>query len=290
MRGVSALDRANLPRHPADGCNIVHAREAIVCPRTVSLASAVCPTYVGASGRLQEPRRWLRLWRGSYHVTVETKTERVAAVLQQRIADGIYPPGTAAPSTNQVAEEFGIAPLTARRALALLELRRLTEGNGQGRQRRIADPGRTAGPATALEYIRAAIAAGRRSGTELPSEADLVASSGFSRYSIRAAMAELARGGEVVNRPGRRRRVRGKTEFPLALYEKAMAAIREDVRNGTLPAGARMPTEFELCERFGMSRVTIRRALKELEEAGDIVRNVRRQRVVAEAASTPTKL
>jgi len=42
-----------------------------------------------------------------------------------------------------------------------------------------------------------------------------------------------------------------------------------------------MPTELALCERFNMSRVTVRRALTELEKAGVFVRDEAGRRVVA---------
>lgn len=118
-------------------------------------------------------------------------------------------------------------------------------------------------------------------GTELPSEADLVAATGFSRYAVREALAELERIGVLVNRPGRRRQVAGDYEASTARYEQVVSAIRDDVRQGKLVAGERMPTEVALCERFGMSRVTVRRALVELEKAGVFVRDEAGRRIVA---------
>lgn len=44
------------------------------------------------------------------------------AVLEERIADGTYPPGTRLPSVVQICAEFGISQMTARRVLT--ELRR----------------------------------------------------------------------------------------------------------------------------------------------------------------------
>lgn len=38
-------------------------------------------------------------------------------VLEQRIADGTYPPGGRLPSAIDLASEMGIAPMTARRVL-----------------------------------------------------------------------------------------------------------------------------------------------------------------------------
>jgi DNA-binding GntR family transcriptional regulator len=45
---------------------------------------------------------------------------QVAAILRDRIADGTYPPGRRLPSVTGLVQEFGIAQLTARKALRVL--------------------------------------------------------------------------------------------------------------------------------------------------------------------------
>lgn len=50
--------------------------------------------------------------------------------------------------------------------------------------------------------------------------------------------------------------------------ELIVAQIRLLIREGKLQAGDRLPSERELCERFGVSRVTVREALRMLEGSG----------------------
>ena len=56
----------------------------------------------------------------------------------------------------------------------------------------------------------------------------------------------------------------------IPLYEQMKDKIKEDIDNGTLVAGSRLPTENELSEQFHVSRVTVRKALEELVSLGYI--------------------
>ena len=56
------------------------------------------------------------------------------------------------------------------------------------------------------------------------------------------------------------------------LYQVILANLKEEILNGTLPIGAQLPTEKELSERYQVSRITSKRALTELEQAGLIER------------------
>lgn len=56
------------------------------------------------------------------------------------------------------------------------------------------------------------------------------------------------------------------------LYANIMAELLEDVRRGQLRAGSRVPGELELARRFSVSRITSRRALDILAQAGIVER------------------
>src|SRR5690242_21711670 len=58
----------------------------------------------------------------------------------------------------------------------------------------------------------------------------------------------------------------------LAVANSLIAAISQ----GRYPVGSTLPTEHELCERFGISRFTAREALRQLLDAGLVVRQIGR--------------
>ena len=58
----------------------------------------------------------------------------------------------------------------------------------------------------------------------------------------------------------------------LPRYERIRRYILKGIGSGTWPDGARIPSEHELVERFGVSRMTVNRALRELTAEGVLVR------------------
>lgn len=60
------------------------------------------------------------------------------------------------------------------------------------------------------------------------------------------------------------------------IYQRIAADLRQGITEGRYPVGARLPTELELCEHFGISRFTARAAIRQLAQAGLVSR---RQRV-----------
>jgi DNA-binding GntR family transcriptional regulator len=56
------------------------------------------------------------------------------------------------------------------------------------------------------------------------------------------------------------------------LYAQVRSQILEDIDSGALAAGDFLPPEADLCTRFGISRITLRRAVKDLCDEGRLIR------------------
>ncbi|MGV8942152.1 MAG: GntR family transcriptional regulator [Lysobacter sp.] len=63
-----------------------------------------------------------------------------------------------------------------------------------------------------------------------------------------------------------------RNDIPAPLYHQIFVLLRDRILNGEVPTGARIPTEFELAEAFGVSRITVKRALDELAADGLVER------------------
>jgi len=59
---------------------------------------------------------------------------------------------------------------------------------------------------------------------------------------------------------------------PVPLYYQLKEIFRSWITAGKFDSGGRFPSESELQERFGVSRMTVRRALSELVHEGFLVR------------------
>ncbi|HEY8582623.1 MAG TPA: GntR family transcriptional regulator, partial [Capillimicrobium sp.] len=68
------------------------------------------------------------------------------------------------------------------------------------------------------------------------------------------------------------------------LYAQLKRTLTDLIAAGTLSPGDRLPSESELCERYGVSRTTVRQALAELESDGALRREQGRGTFVAEPA------
>lgn len=67
----------------------------------------------------------------------------------------------------------------------------------------------------------------------------------------------------------------------IPLYYQLENVLREKITSGNFEAGDRIPTELELIEEYGVSRITVRQALQALAEEGLIERKQGRGTVVA---------
>lgn len=59
---------------------------------------------------------------------------------------------------------------------------------------------------------------------------------------------------------------------PIPVYYQLKSLIENDIKSGKLKPGDPIKTEMEYCNEFGISRMTVRQALKELENDGLILR------------------
>ena len=57
-------------------------------------------------------------------------------------------------------------------------------------------------------------------------------------------------------------------------YRLIFEALKESILSGEYGQGTRLPSENDLVRRFGVSRMTIVKAIKELQQLGLVVRRV----------------
>ena len=55
-------------------------------------------------------------------------------------------------------------------------------------------------------------------------------------------------------------------------YEQLRTLLLENIQHGVYLSGAKIPSEHQLCRQFGVSRVTVRKALQGLTEEGVLVK------------------
>ena len=78
---------------------------------------------------------------------------------------------------------------------------------------------------------------------------------------------------------------------PVPLYHQIMLALERQIESGSFPAGERLPSERDLARRLGVSRMTVRQAVRSLVLAGYCYRArgkgvfVRRRRVFSDTQS-----
>lgn len=57
-------------------------------------------------------------------------------------------------------------------------------------------------------------------------------------------------------------------------YQQVFDALRQEIESGRLPVGSRVPSEADLVARFGASRITVGRAVRDLQRQGLVERRV----------------
>ena len=101
----------------------------------------------------------------------------------------------------------------------------------------------------------------------------------------RAKSAPARGANRAAPRRGRRERdgIGGGSQVPadVPLYRVVIEQLRADMATGTLSVGAPLPSEKDLCARFDVSRITVRRAVDELAREGRIHRQAGRVSRVA---------
>ena len=78
----------------------------------------------------------------------------------------------------------------------------------------------------------------------------------------------------------------GREEGPAPRHADIARDLRDAIAAGSLPVGTVLPTELELCSRYGVSRHTVRIAIAGLAEGGLVTRRKRAGTVVQAAQPT----
>lgn len=76
---------------------------------------------------------------------------------------------------------------------------------------------------------------------------------------------------------------------PQLIYLALADHIIARVAAGELPPGAKLPSERDLAEEYGVAYLTVRRAMRELRERGAIVTVHGKGTFVAESSANPGK-
>src|SRR5687767_14710133 len=89
----------------------------------------------------------------------------------------------------------------------------------------------------------------------------------------------IVRTKERAMKPRRKKRPAAEESGPR--YMRIARDLRSAIAEGRYPVGAQLPTEHELCQELGVSRFTIREAIRILSIAGLVSRKPRSGTVVA---------
>jgi GntR family transcriptional regulator len=73
----------------------------------------------------------------------------------------------------------------------------------------------------------------------------------------------------------------------MPLHRQLFLVLRDQIERGGLERGVRLPSEHALCTEYGVSRITVRRALQDLSAAGYVERRHGQGTFVAEHSDAP---
>jgi DNA-binding GntR family transcriptional regulator len=216
----------------------------------------------------------------------------IADQLRNAIASGELRPGSPVASESDLATVYGVTRTTARRALMYLaDTGVLDTVVGKGRFVRstgVSDHVSRARFEQVADALREQVLSELYfDGSELGTEAQLGARFKVSQGTVRRALQDLATEGLVAAVPGRGWFVRRAGGSPTRTAATA-ARIRSAISTGEWNAGERLPGENVLSERFGVGRVTVRRALAVLEADGLLERQPGRGRLVRGGSPSET--
>ena len=71
------------------------------------------------------------------------------------------------------------------------------------------------------------------------------------------------------------------------LYRQLAASLRKPIEDGSVRPGSALPREADLAERFGVSLITVRQALRELESDGVIKKRAAKPAIVVGTEARP---
>lgn len=77
------------------------------------------------------------------------------------------------------------------------------------------------------------------------------------------------------------------TNKRIPLYQQAYQSLKERITIGTYPEGTYLPSERELCEEFGLNRITLRKSLDILSEQGLVKKQAGKGTLVLTRSSQP---
>jgi GntR family transcriptional regulator len=80
------------------------------------------------------------------------------------------------------------------------------------------------------------------------------------------------RNGKAIPFAQMKQRLRSSFSNTTPLHRQLFAVLQEQITSGALQRGSRLPSEGSLCERYGVSRITTRRALNDLAAIGLVKR------------------